>query len=247
MVHGGRGGDPGGQDGDAGRAGRPRWDGVLELSCNRLVLQSDSEQHPCVIAACEGHPTGSRSCPGVSPLNFYRVECVLPARAHFPPSPGRGYLGGSLGRIYLAWCHPAVSSSASGRCHSGLLGQLMTRAGSKLGWSRDGAPMAGGDQAFEGQEEGKGCPHGSEHHPMPSNLLQRAGQPGATRGRALLVGWFRLSSKTQVWPCGWPRGAGEFQGGNKSQLLLKKDISCSGSLPGEGKGRCVVTAGRAEL
>lgn len=107
--------------------------------------------------------------------------------------------------------------------------------------------MADEDQAFGGQEEGKGPPHGAEHPLVPSTLLQRAGRSGAACGRALLARGLRLPSKAQVWPRAWPCGAREFQGGNKSQLLLKKDISCSRSLPGEGKGRCVVTAGRAEL
>lgn len=169
------------------------------------------------------------------------------SKSTFPSITWVGLSGGVLGQDLPCPVSPSNEFLSQREVASGLLGQLMTRAGSKLGWGRDGAPMAGGDQPFGGQEEGKGCPHGSEHHPMPSALLRRAGQPGAARGRALLVGRFRLSSKTQVWPCGWPHGAGEFQGGNKSQLLLKKDISCSGSLPGEGKGRCVVTAGRAEL
>lgn len=48
--------------------------------------------------------------------------------------------------------------------------------------------MAGGHQAFGGQQEKKGCPRGAEHRPAPSALIQRAGQLGAARGRALLAG-----------------------------------------------------------
>lgn len=95
-------------------------------------------------------------------------------------------------------------------------------------------PVAGEDEIFGARRRGKGT----------HIVLSITQQPEAAHGR---VGEFRLPSKAQFCPCGWPRGAGEFQGGNKSQMLLKKDISCSRGLPGEGKGRCVVTAGRAEL
>lgn len=66
--------------------------------------------------------------------------------------------------------------------------------------------MAGGDWGFGDQEEGKGLPHGSEHHPV-----QRAGQPGATGGRALLARVFRLPSKVKVWPRGCPHGDENFK------------------------------------
>lgn len=56
--------------------------------------------------------------------------------------------------------------------------------------------MAGGDQAFGGQEEGKRCPHGAEHRTAPSTLLQRAGQPAAARSRALLAGGVQASLKS---------------------------------------------------
>lgn len=94
--------------------------------------------------------------------------------------------------------------------------------------------MAGEDEILGARRRGKGT----------HIALSITQQPEATLGG---VREFRLPSKAQFCPCGWPRGAGEFQGGNKSQMLLKKDISCSGGRPGEGKGRCVVTTGRAEL
>lgn len=56
--------------------------------------------------------------------------------------------------------------------------------------------MAGEHQAFGGQQEEKGCPRGAEHRPAPSALIQRVGQLGAARGRALLAGGVQASLKS---------------------------------------------------
>lgn len=70
-----------------------------------------------------------------------------------------GHLRGFLGKIYLGWC-----------CLGGGTRAVWKADGLKLVQGRDGVLMAGGDQDFGGQEEGKGCLHGMEHHPVPSTL-----------------------------------------------------------------------------
>lgn len=123
---------------------------------------------------------------------------------------------GFLGRICLVWCYLGGGVRAAGEAD-----------GLKLVWGRDRALMAGGDQDFGGKNEGKGHLNRAEHHPVPSTL-QREGSCSQQNppGRGAPAS---LRSPRLAWQ-GWG-----ISRRNKSQVLLKKDISCGRGLAWRGE------------
>lgn len=175
-----------------------------------------------LMPACFAEPQKAVS-PHVASIPIELSEQELPGAPNTDPASGS-----------TRWCHPAVSWPAGGGTWG--FGGLEIMAGSLggLGWDRDRAQTC---MAQVPASPSAFCPPQAwDGHKAPA---------AAPSCRDSLGSKHRLRQDLGLGPRCWRKEAGEFEGGNKSQLLLKKDISCRSGCAGEGKGHCVVTVGRA--